>query len=120
MNRIRRSKFSYFITPFLVLICLLEVFALIDLRAKIQKVEYNIGRLEKEKTSAIRERKILMAKRASVLSVKEVQAMGVERGGLYFPDRRKVFYVSRESQGEVYSISIRGSSKINEPKGGSP
>ncbi|MDP2167220.1 MAG: hypothetical protein Q8J64_02680 [Thermodesulfovibrionales bacterium] len=119
-SRTHKSMLSHLVHPLLAFLIVLGVFGLVWLRSNIVRVEYRIGMLEKEKTAALREKKALIAKRASALSVGEVQARGIQLAELSFPDRKKVFYVKRNTDGGTYNVSIRGNPLLNEQKGGNP
>lgn len=120
MHRVQRGLAHYIIQPLLLVFLILGIFGIVWLRSNICSTEYNIGRLQKQKDAALKERKIIMAARAAALSIEEVEARGIQRAGLFFPNRKQVLYVKREATGGVYRVSIRGMSKLNEQKGGNP
>lgn len=121
-----KSILAYFIKPLLFIMIFIGIFGLVWLRSGIIAIEYQIGMLEKEKTDALREKKLLIAERASMLSIKEVGERGMVTG-LTFPDRKKVLYVKKDNQWETYSASLGGESILlggesilNEQTGGNP
>jgi len=109
---------SYFVKAILVVLIISGVFGLVYLRSSITAVEYRIGKLEEEKAKALREKKSLIAERASALSIQEVEVRGIRLAGLGFPDRKNFLYVKREG-GRLYYASVRGE-PIDEQKGGNP
>lgn len=109
---------SYFIKPLLFILLITGVFGLVWLRSSIVAVEYQIGIIEKERTDALREKKTLIASKASALSMQEVELRGVKLSGLSFPDRKNVFYV-KGGDWNTYTASLRGESTF-EQKGGNP
>lgn len=115
----QKSMLSYLLKSLLIISILTGIFGLVWLRSNITQVEYQIGVLEAERAYALRQMKALIAKRASALSMKEVQLRGIEVAGLSYPDRKKVIYVKRQTWG-TYDASIRGDAVLNEQKGDNP
>lgn len=91
---------SYFFKCIACLAVILGIFGLVWLRSGIIRVEYELGSLERELGGVLRERKDLVAERASMFSVCKVADGAQQRLGLEFPDRSKVFYVTRD-KGEI-------------------
>ncbi len=101
--RRQRSIFLRFMLPVLVVLLFASVFGLVWLRSQITSVEYRIGRMQGQKLEAMKEEKVLVARMASLLSLKQVEARNLE---LQFPDRQKVVYVRREKGGVPYTASL--------------
>jgi hypothetical protein len=74
------------------------------MRSSITSMEYDIGSLEKRKTQALKERKLLEADLASLRSIREVEDRSM---GMVFPDREKVVYVKRDKGSVPYAASLR-------------
>lgn len=104
MNRIRSSgNFSilYFVLMFL---CLVMIFATLWIRSNVIAVEYKLSSLEDKKKNLLKERKILLAEKASLTSFAKLE--GREGHLLVFPDRKKVVYIvgSPESMAKTTSF----------------
>ncbi|MBI4823642.1 MAG: hypothetical protein HY805_05370 [Nitrospirae bacterium] len=115
----QKSMLSYLIKSLLVIFILTGIFGLVWLRSSITQIEYQIGVLEAERASALKEIKTLIAKRASALSMEVLQVRGIEVAGLGYPDRKKVIHVKRQTWGTT-DASHRGDEVLDEQKGGNP
>lgn len=78
------------------------VFGLVWLRSSVISLEYHIGRMEKQKLEALKQKRAFEADLAALLSIRQV-----EDGNLVFPDRKRVFYVKRDKGGIPYAASLR-------------
>ena len=96
---------SYLVKGFACLVVVIGVFGLIWLRSSIRSEEYAIGALEKEHWGVLRERKTLEAGRATLFSAGEIGSVTAEKLGMDFPDRTKVFYVTRDRGSVPYEAS---------------
>lgn len=92
-NLHRRSMVSYMITPLFITFLLCGIFGIVWLRSNFTSVEYTISELENKKADRLREAKMLMAEKASLMSMHKVEKTAVRDLGLVFPDRKKVTYV---------------------------
>jgi hypothetical protein len=104
----RRSRLSYLITPVLCLLLLSGIFSLVRLRSSFMSIEYRMGDLERQKTDALKQQKVLAAQLAAMLSIREV---GKRNLSLVFPDRKSIFYVKRDTGGVPYSAAMSGGQK---------
>jgi hypothetical protein len=95
----RTSMVSYTIKPLFVILLLCGLFGIVWLRSNFISVEYTIGELENKKVDRLREAKMLMAEKASLMSMHKVEKTAVRDIGLVFPDRKKVVYVKEKNVG---------------------
>ncbi len=100
MTYIRRKGFiSYISGPLVAMLILCGLFGIVWLRSKVVTVEYAISELENNRTEKIREAKMLLAERASALSMQKVEKATINSLGLRFPDRTRVLYVKERTNG---------------------
>lgn len=85
--------------PLFIAFLLCSLFGIVWLRSNFISMEYAISGLEKMKSDRLRETKMLMAERASVMSIHRVEKTAVRELGLVFPDRTKVVYVKTKDAG---------------------
>jgi hypothetical protein len=100
-----RTVLSYCIGPFCVTLILCGIFGIVWLRSNFTTLEYHISKLEHRKIDELRETKMLMGKKASLLSLHRPDKAGTVRLGMVFPDRAKVVYV-KENRITSYKASI--------------
>jgi len=86
---------------------LFGIFSIVWLRSSVRTVEYNIASLENKRLEILKERKMLMAEKASLQSVQNVKNTGEGKLGLVFPDRVKVIYVKKEGGSAPYRASLK-------------
>lgn len=94
----RRSIGKLVVTPFLIALLLISVFALVFVRSQIVKLEYRLGELEKKKTLCLRERKVLFAEKTSQLSFARLEASSQSQDGFVLPDRLKVVQIGKHTR----------------------
>ncbi len=99
INLRQRSMVSYIVKPIFVAFLLCGLFGLVWLRSNYISMEYTISELENRKADKLRETKMLMAEKATLMSMHKVEKTAVRDLGLVFPDRTKVVYVKERSQG---------------------
>lgn len=97
----KRSALSHLIKPVFVAFLICGIFGIVWLRSSITSVEYRISELENKKMDKLKEAKILMAERASALSLQKVERTAMRDLGLIFPDRTKVVFVKEQSRGPL-------------------
>ena len=97
---------SCIIKPVLIVLLVFGVFSLVYLRSGFVKLEYSIGDLEKKKMEYLRERKILLAEKSSLLSFEKLEAAYNENEGFILPDRVKVIHLSKEKRYLPYKTSL--------------
>jgi len=89
----RRSMVSYIVVPFCVTLILCGVFGIVWLRSNFTTLEYHISELENRKIEELRETKMLMGERVTLLSLHSAGKARASKLGMVFPDRSKVVYV---------------------------
>ncbi len=90
---------SYIIKPLFIAFLLSSLFGIVWLRSNFISMEYAIGELENKKADRLREAKMLVAEKASLMSMPKVEKTAVRDLGLVFPDRTRVVYVKERHQG---------------------
>lgn len=101
-----------------------SLFGIVWLRSKVVTVEYAISELENRRTERLREAKILLAERASILSMQKVDKAAIKGLGLGFADRTKVVYVKEVKNGpqraslETKRGGLYGSGSVPLPRDG--
>ena len=81
------------------------LFSTVWLRASVVNLEYEIGALNELKTDLVRERKIVMAHRASSFSLEKIEGVAMERLGMTLPERENVYFVKRTMVAAPYRTS---------------
>jgi len=102
----RTNILSCIIRPLLVGILIFGVFGLVYLRSSFVKLEYSVGDLEKKKTSCLRERKMLLAEKTSLLSFAKLEESPGAGGNFVLPDRIKVVHVDKQNRSLPYRASL--------------
>lgn len=92
------------------------VFALIWLKTAVLNLEYRIGELQKERSNAVRERKLISAEKASLYSSKRMEEVAIKTLGMGLSEREKVFFVRRIPAAGPHAVSIRSGSDLNPPE----
>lgn len=107
----QRSILSFIVIPAFIAIFLIGIFSIVGLRSNVRAMEYSIASLESMRTEILKERKMLLAEKASILSIKNVKGRGDGQLSLVFPDRAKVTHVkSGELSGPLKASLERGNS----------
>ncbi len=101
------SMLSYFVRMCACLLIVIGFFGLVWLRSSIRDQEYEIGALEKQYRSVTRHMQDLDAERATLFSVAQTGTVVSEKLGMDFPDRTKVFYVTRDRGNVPYEAAYR-------------
>lgn len=104
----------YIIKPFCIALLLFSLFGLVMIRSNVLKLEYQLGDLEKKEIEYLKERKMLRAEKASLLSFEKVNASFRGNHELVFPDRVRVIHVKRQKGVQPYKVSLEGK-RIAEP-----
>jgi hypothetical protein len=109
MTHVNRSGiFSFFLVPVSVALILFGIFSIVWLRSSVKTAEYGIAALDHKRMEILRERKTLMAEKASLLSIQSVKNKGSGKLGLVFPDRVKVVYVKKDGKSSPFKASLEG------------
>lgn len=96
----------FILKPLLFAFLILAVFGLVYLRSSFVKLEYSLGDLENKKTDCMRERKMLIAERTSLLSFAKFESAHNELEQFVLPDRVKVIHVDRKRGHLPYKVSL--------------
>lgn len=102
-----RIIFSIILRPLLIALLLVGVFGLVYLRSSVITLEYSLGDLEKTKRNYLRERKMLLAEKTSLLSFERVEAALSRSRGFVLPDRIKVIHVKNRKETLPYNASLK-------------
>jgi len=86
------------------------LFALVWLRASVVNIEYELGDLETQRADLYRERKIVVAQRASLYSAEKIENVAIKRLGMALSERENIFYVKRTAGAGVFKASNTNSS----------
>lgn len=81
------------------------VVGIIWIRSAITALEYNIAKLEQTKLELVKERKVLLAERASLTSYGKIEEAISRKQGLHLPDRRYVHLKKRPETSQIISVS---------------
>ncbi|MEW6215169.1 MAG: hypothetical protein AB1478_08215 [Nitrospirota bacterium] len=98
---------SFILKPLFITLLLFGVFCIVWLRSNVVTLEYNLGDLEKKRIECLKERKMLRAEKASLLSFERVNASLSRNYGFVFPDRVRVIYVKRQKGSQPYKASLK-------------
>ncbi len=79
---------------------------LVWIRSSIVSLEYKISSLEEKKTELIISREMLIAERASLLSIERFKNTALVDEKFVFPDRVRVVHVKRTVDIEPYKASV--------------
>lgn len=99
-------KYRYFniIFCFLIFLIIFSVFGILWIRSNVIAVEYRLSQLEEKKKNLLREHRMLLAQKSSLTSIARL-----ERGevfSLHFPDRKRVIYISQDSNTSMNRVSF--------------
>jgi hypothetical protein len=83
------------------------VFTVVGLRSNVMSLEYSLSTLEKSRTEALRDQKVLAADKAALMSLKRVDRVDYAGSGFSFPERKKVVYVRDSERGPVRTAYSR-------------
>jgi len=106
LKRTKRKKRWILVKCGLALYIVAGMFALIGLRTAVVSLEYEIGKMNKQKVALIRQSKSLLAKRAGFYSSKMIEAVATQKLGMRLPERKNVFFVKREVGASPYKVSM--------------
>jgi hypothetical protein len=92
--------------PVLIVFLVFAFFSIAYLRASFVKLEYSLGELEQRKMNSLRERKMLLAEKASLLTFAKLEDSRNDREGFVLPDRIKVIHVDKTKKFLPYKASL--------------
>jgi len=109
MIRISRGKnvISFLVKPFSIALLLVCMFSLVWLRSHVVQVEYKLSELEKKKEMCLKERRLLFAEKASLLSFERVEASLRKDHRFVFPKKVNVIHMKKEKGSLPYQTSLR-------------
>ncbi len=103
--------------PLCVVILLSGLFGLIWLRSGVVTIAYDLRNLEEKKMDSLKDRKILLAERARLMSLEKIDASfhGRAQGNTklaaadnMFTNRVRVIHIKRNSVPGIYKVSLSG------------
>ena len=108
MIHIGKNKilFAALLKPLIIVLLLFGLFGIVYLRSSVMKLEYTIGALEKEKMEHLRERKMLLAEKTSLLSFEKIEASLGMSQGFVLPDRIRVIHVKKQEEVSPYRTAL--------------
>ncbi len=83
------------------------LFATVWLRAAVVNFEYEIGALNELRSDLTREKKMVLAHRASTYSLEKIENVAMHRLGMTLPERENVYFVKRTNVAAPYRASIK-------------
>ncbi len=81
------------------------LFAIVWLRASVVNIEYDLGDLEQQRADLYRDRKMVVAQRASHYSAENIENVALKRLGMTLPERENVFFVTRTNAAAAFKAS---------------
>lgn len=108
MRHIGTNKTLSFIVKSLCIVLLVfGLFGIVWLRSEILRLEYSIADLEKKKMEYLKEKRMLFAEKARLLSFEMISAsLGEE---FVFPDRTRVIHVKKQRGVEPHKVLLKKS-----------
>lgn len=111
------NMLSFLYKPLCVVILLSGLFGLIWLRSGVVATAYDLRNLEEKKMDSLKDRKLLLAERAKLMSLEKIDAsfrgnMQAETklvaGDNMFSNRVRVIHIKRNSVPGTYKVSLAG------------
>ena len=106
IQKSRMNILSFICKPLLIALFVFGVFGLVYLRSSFLKLEYSLGDLEKKKMSCLKERKIMLAERARLLSFARLETAHSDSESFVLPDRVKVIHMDKQGRSLPYRVSL--------------
>jgi cell division protein FtsB len=107
IRRMKGNKKRFVLKLSCFLYIVLCLFLMIWLRAAVVNLEYEIGDLDKQRADLVRERKIMVARRANFYSTGKIEKVALRRLGMTMPERQNVYYVKRRLAAGPYRASLK-------------
>ncbi len=98
--------FSGILKSLIIALLLFGLFGIVYLRSSVMKLEYTIGELEKTKMNYLRERKMFLAEKTSLLSFEKIEASLNRNQGFVLPDRIRVIHLKTEKDVSPYETAL--------------
>jgi hypothetical protein len=108
------SMLSFIVKPCLVILLIFGVFGVVYIRSSFLRLEYSLGELERKKMNDLKERKILLAEKISLLSFAKFEGDQMGNDSFILPDRIKVIHVDRQKRYLPYKASLERK-QLSEP-----
>jgi hypothetical protein len=102
----QRILFPGIVKTCLIALLLCGLFGIVYLRSSVMQLEYTIGSLEKTKMNKLRERKMLLAEKTSLLSFEKIEASLNVSQGFVMPDRIRVIHVKKHEEVSPYRTAL--------------
>ena len=105
----RRRPFtilSFVIKPLLIGLIVVGIFGLVYLRSGFLRLEYGLSDLEQKKMDCLKERKMLLAEKTSLISFAKFEGDFNGNEGFILPDRLKVVHLSKQKNYLPYKASL--------------
>jgi hypothetical protein len=106
MVKCKKNILSCICQPLLIALLIFGVFGLVYLRSSFLTLEYNLGDLEKKKMDCLRERKMLLAEKTSLLSFAKFETPQSGSEAFILPDRIKVIHLSKQKRSLPVKVSL--------------
>lgn len=103
------NKYPFIFKFLLIILLIFSVFCLVYIRSGVLKLEYSLGELEKMKMEHLKERKLLFAKKTSLISFKKLETSLNNKNTFVLPDRIKVIHADKEKRYMPYKTSLERS-----------
>ncbi len=109
------NMLSLLYKPLCVVILLSGLFGLIWLRSGVVTIAYDLRNLEEKKMDSLKDRKILLAERAKLMSLEKIDASfrgnlqaetRLAAGDNMFSNRVRVIHIKRNSVPGTYKVSL--------------
>lgn len=108
------NMLSFLYKPLCVVIVVFGLFGIIWLRSSIVKFTYELHNLEEKRLQAHKETRMLIAKRAELMSLEQIEASFkgktgrvYAKSGYVFPQRVRVVQVKRGQRSELFNASLK-------------
>ncbi len=111
------NMLSFLYKPLCVVILLSGLFGLIWLRSGVVAIAYDLRNLEEKKMDSLKDRKLLLAERAKLMSLEKIDASfrgniqaetKLASGDNMFSNRVRVIHIKRNSVPGTYKVSLAG------------
>jgi hypothetical protein len=102
----RISFLSLICKPLLIALFVFGVFSLVYLRSSFLNLEYSLGDLEKQKMDCMRERKMMLAEKAKLLTFARLETAHGNSDSFILPDRVMVVHLDRKGRALPYTVSL--------------
>jgi cell division protein FtsL len=109
----RKNRALQVLRPLAMVVLLVMIFSLVWLRSTVVSLEYRLCQLEKKKIELAKDKKLLAAEKARLISAERLGQ--VASSEFVFPDRVKVVAVVRNSDSGPYKVSYSAAKQKTAP-----